>query len=101
MKDTMKPLTYDQKLFTLPGNSTDYDVKSEQSDLFKNVPNASHVVLFFDKEVKVRFNTEVMPLAILPISRSPFQSPTGFLEIKNLFLTEANGDDVEVEVWLW
>jgi len=97
----MLPKTYDQKKFTLPANSTTYDVATSQATLFNNIPYAHNVILIFNKEIKVQFNSTLMPLAILPLSRSPFQSPSRFLEVSNIFLTESNGVDVDCEIWLW
>ena len=95
----MRPIVYDQKLFTLPASQTNYDVKANQTDLFKNIPLAKNLVIFFDKQMTIRLNSTLMPAAILPISRSPFQSPPRFLDISNIYLT--NTDSVNVEVWLW
>lgn len=96
----IKPLVYDQLKFTLPANQTNYDVMTEKAaSLFLNVPVAKNVVLFFNKEISVRFNSVIMPLAILPISRSPFQSPARWLDTTNIFLT--NVDETIIEVWLW
>lgn len=95
----MHPISYDQKLFTLPANQTDYNVKTQQTALFSNILEARGIVIFFDKAVSIRFNSTLMPLVALPLSRSPFQTPMNFLMIKNLYLT--NTDAVNVEVWLW
>lgn len=97
--ESPRPIVYDQKLFVLPANQTDYDVKTNQSSLFDNVPLAKNIVIFFDASITIRFNNTLMPAAILPISRSPFQSPSRFLDISNIFLT--NTTAVNVEVWLW
>ena len=101
MTNIMHPLVYEQLKFVLPANSTDYDVKTEQATLFNNVSVAKNVILMFDKEIKVKFNSTLLPLAILPISRSPFQSPPRWLDTVNIFLTESNGVNVNLEVWLW
>ena len=95
----MKPLVYDQKLFTLPANQTDYSVATNQATLFNNVPFAKNVVIFHNKQISIRFNSALMPLAILPISRSPFQSPVRFLEVNDILLT--NTDEATLEIWLW
>jgi len=94
-----RPLEYDHLKFTLPTSQTDYDVKSEQSALFSNVPVAKNVVIFHNQEISIRFNSTLMPLAILPISRSPFQSPNRWLETNNIYLT--NTTAATIEIWLW
>ena len=101
MKDTMKGLVYDWSEFSLADGEADYDVKSGVAALFNNIPNAQNIAMFFNKEIGVRINSTVMPKMTFGISRSPFQSPEGFLEIKNLFLSNASGAICTVEVLLW
>ena len=97
--DQMRPIQYDWASFTLPANQTNYDVKSNQSALFDNIPLAKNIVIFFNQEITIRFNSTLMPGAVLPISRSPFQSPSRFLDTSNIYLT--NTTAATVEIWLW
>lgn len=96
-----RPITYDYKSFTLNNGQTNYDVDSNQSALFSNVKVAKNVVIFTDQEISVKFNNTAMPAISLPISRSPFQSPARFLEINNIYLTNASGSNATIEILLW
>ena len=64
-----------------------------------NIPLAKNIVIFFNQEITIRFNSTLMPGAVLPISRSPFQSPSRFLDTSNIYLT--NTTAATVEIWLW
>jgi len=97
----MDRLTYDWASFSLANLASDYDVSAEIAALFNNVPYATHCVIFFNKEIGVRFNTTTMPKITLGISRSPFQSPSDFLELKNIFLSNASGASATIEIFLW
>jgi len=99
--ESMRPLVYDWKSFTLTNGQSDYDVSSSQAALFSNVPYAKHVVIFFNKAISVKFNNTAMPAMSFGISRSPFQSPTDFLEVANIYLTNASGSDATIEVLIW
>ena len=101
MTEQMLPLTYDWKSFTLTNGQSDYDVSASQAALFSNVPVAKHCVIFHNKEIGLKFNNTGLPKITLPISRSPFQSPIGFLEIVNLYLSNASGSSATVEILLW
>jgi hypothetical protein len=101
MYNEMKPLVYDWATFTLSNGESDYDVSAEVATLFSNVPYAKHCVIFFNKEISVKFNNTALPAIVMGISRNPFQSPDAFLEIYNIYLTNASGSDATVEVLLW
>lgn len=92
---------YDWSLVTLVNGASDYDVKTEVAALFSNVPYAHGIALFHNKEIKIRFNSVLMPQITAGISRSPFQTPDNFLEISNLFLSNDSGSDCVVEILIW
>ena len=97
----MKPgITYDWATFNLSTGQSDYDVKANQSALFDNVTVARNIIIFFNKQISIKFNSTLMPAATLPISRSPFQLPYFFLDVKNIYLTNNSGETVGVEIWL-
>lgn len=100
MKERMAGLVYDWASFSLANGQTDYNVKTEQAALFNNVPHATGMAIFFDQEIGLRWNSTVMPKVTLSIDRSPFQSPANFIEIKNIFLSNAS-DDATVQIYLW
>jgi len=99
--NNMHPLVYDWASFTLNNGESDYDVATNIAALFNNVPVANNMVIFFDKQISIKMNSTLMPKALMPISRSPFQSPVRFLDIKNIFLSNASGENATIEVWLW
>ena len=97
----MHPLVYDWSSFNLTTGQTDYDVKAGVAALFSNVPVAKNLVIFFDKQISVKINSTLMPAMVFPISRSPFQSPLRFLDVKNLYLSNSSGSTATIEVLIW
>lgn len=97
----MHPISYDWASFSVTNGQSDYDVKAGVAALFSNVPVAKNIVIFFDKQISIKFNSTLMPAAVMPISRSPFQSPLRFLDIKNFYLSNSSGSTATVECWLW
>lgn len=97
----MRPIVYDYASFTLANGASNYDIASEVAALFSNVKVAKNIVIFFNKQISVKFNSTLMPAISLPISRSPFQSPERWLEMTNFYLSNASGSDATVEVILW
>jgi len=93
-------LTYDWASFSLSTGQSDYDVKANQSTLFDNVTVARNIIIFFNKQISIKFNSTLMPAATLPVSRSPFQLPYFFLDVKNIYLTNSSGETATVEIWL-
>lgn len=97
----MKGKVYDYASFSLTNGQSDYDVKANVAALFSNVPYAHHIAIFFNKEIGVRFNTVVQPKITMGISKSPFQSPSNFLEVKNIFLSNSSGETATIEILTW
>lgn len=97
----MRPLVYDYAEFSLGNGESEYDVAVDVNALFKNVPVAKNVVIFFDQEISIKFNSTLMPEATLTIDKSPFQSPPRFLDLKNIYLTNASGFASTIQIWIW
>lgn len=93
-------ITYDYKQFNVNNGQTDYDVKSNQSDLFNNVPVGKKVVIFTNVDVTIKFNNSNLPGISLPVTRSPWQTPQDFLEINNIFITNSSGSTATIEILL-
>lgn len=91
-------IVYDYASFNVATGQSDYNVKTSQSATFSNVPVAKNVIVFFNKQISLKFNSTLMPAISLPVSRSPYQLPSFFLEVRNLFITNASGDTAAIEV---
>lgn len=94
------PKTYDYKLFTLNTGTSDYDTKTNISELFNNLNIARKVIIFTDQNISFRFNNVNLPLVPLLSKHSPYQAPDNFLGITNIFLTNTSGVNAEVTIWL-
>jgi len=101
MTNIMLPKVYDWASFALSNGESDYDVSAEVAALFSNVKYAKHLVIFHNYEIGLKLNSTLMPKITLGISRSPFQSPAHFLEISNLYLSNASGSSATIEIFLW
>lgn len=91
-------IVYDYASFNVANGQTNYNVKTSQSATFSNAAVARNVIIFFNKQISIRFNSTLMPAISLPISRSPYQLPSFFLEVRNIFITNASGDTAAIEV---
>lgn len=100
IKDSL-PIAYDWATFTVSTGQTNYDVKSNVAALFANAVIAKHVSIVFDQEISIRFNSTLMPAIVLTSGDSPFQTPSDFLEIKNIYITNSSGSTVTMKVLLW
>ena len=97
----MKPIVYDYASFTITTGQSNYDLASNIAALFSNVTLAKNIVIIFDQNISVKFNSTLMPAISMTLDRSPFQSPVRFLEVKNIFITNSSGSTVNMEVLLW
>jgi|SRR3990167_3948400 len=91
--------TYDYATFTVANSTTNYDVKTNNSTLFKNAPNARGVMIWSDKDITVRFNNTDLPA----ISHEAVYSPHQWfdkLQVTNIFVTNTSGDDAALRIFL-
>ena len=99
--ENSRPIAYDWKEFILNDGTTDYDVSANQSALFSNLNLAKNVVLFHDKEIGLKWNSTLMPKITLKISMSPFQSPSRFLDVSNIYLSNSSGAAATIKILMW
>lgn len=90
---------YDFAEFIVGTGITDYDVKTNQSNLFKNCPAASLVVIEYDKNINVKFNSTSMPSISCGYETSP-REWRDILKVTNLFITNNSGGSATIKVIL-
>ena len=97
-------IQYDDKKFTLTDSTTNHDVKTNQAELFDNIKVARSVIIKTDQTITVRFNNVNLPAIEIVVSgtknESPYQSPKDFLDVTNIFITNASGATVNLEIML-
>ena len=97
----MRGITYDWASFDLATGESDYDVSTEIAALFSNVPVARGMSILFNRNISLKINSTLMPSIVLQIGDSPFQSPLGFLEIKNIYLSNSSGSTANIKILIW
>ena len=97
-------IQYDSKKFTLADGQTNYDVKTNIAELFDNIAVAKRVVIKSDVTLTFRFNNVNLPTFEMVVAgvknESPFQLPKDFLDVTNIFITNASGSTANIEVIL-
>lgn len=91
---------YDVVSFTVNTGQTDYDVKANQVNLFKNVKFATMMVMTFDQNISVKFNNVNNPSVSLVSTQSPMELIKK-LNISNIFITNASGSTMNCLLWLF
>lgn len=93
---------YDWATFTLNSGTTDYNVASNQSLLFLNVPIAKNVFIWSTQDISFKFNRTSLPaigFAAVSNGESPFEGKH-FLLVSNIFLTNASGSNATIKILL-
>jgi len=97
-------IQYDNAKFTLATGQTDYDVATNQAALFDNIKVARRVVIKSDVTLTFKFNNSNLPAIEMVVAgavkESPFQLPEGFLDVTNIFITNASGSTANIEIML-
>jgi len=91
--------TYDYAGFNVTTGTTDYDVKANQTALFKNAARASGMILWSNYDVTIKFNATTMP----GIPHSTDYEPHEWfnkLEITNIYITNASGSTAAIKIFL-
>ena len=94
--------SYDWATFTLNSGTTDYNVKSNQANLFLNVPIAKNVFIWSTQDISFKFNNTSNAGIIFSAAsngESPFEGKH-FLLVSNLFLTNAGGSNATIKILL-
>ena len=95
------PKRYDYASFTVSNGQSDYDVNSNEADVFSNIKQATRVIIKTDKNITVKFNSTLLPAFPINIGDSPFQLPPDYMEISNIFISNSSGDTATIKVWLF
>jgi len=96
----LEPIKYDYKEFTLANGETNYDVKENVLGLFLYVAVAKNVQMKTNKNITFKFNRTSLEAVDFGIGDSPAQISDGFMDITNIYLTNASGVDATIQIWL-
>lgn len=91
--------TYDYVSFTVADGITNYDLKTQQSTAFKNVPKATGIIIWHDQDITIRFNSTAMPAITHEMVNSPHEWFDKLL-ITNVYITNASGSTANIKVFL-
>ena len=98
----LNPIQYDAKKFTLATASTNYDVRTNVAELFDNIKTATRVVIKSDQTLTIRFNNVNLPTFEMVVAgnvnESPFQLPDNFIDVTDIFITNASGSTANIEI---
>lgn len=91
---------YDYASFTIATATTDYDVKTNETDLWSNINVAGMCRLTFNKAISIKFNVTTLPAVDFAATESGvkignshvFDIPIAY--ISNLYITNTSGDTV-------
>ncbi len=100
----LNSIQYDYKEFTLTNGQSDYDVKTSVAELFDNITVAKRIVIKSNKTITFKFNNSNLPSIEMVVSgstnESPFQLPDNFMDIVNIFISNASGDTATISIFL-
>ena len=85
--------------FSVANSTTDYNLKTQQSDAFKNVPKAWLAIIWADQDISIKLNSTSNPSIAISTTDTPFELRNIF-EITNIYITNNSGAAVNVKVML-
>jgi hypothetical protein len=85
--------------FTVATATTDYNLKTQQTDSFKNVGKAWLAIIWSDQDISIKLNSTSNPSIAVSLSDTPFELRNIF-EISNIFITNASGATANIKVML-
>ena len=91
--------TYDYDSFTVADGSTNTDIASTRTNMFKNVHRAWGCIIWSDQDITVRFNATGNP----GITHEAVYSPHEWfdkLEITNIYITNSSGSTANIKIFL-
>jgi hypothetical protein len=89
---------YDYAEFTIATGITDYDVRANQSKLFKNCGTALLAVFEYNKNISVKFNSTALEAINFDYGLSPKE--WSILKITDIYITNASGANVTIGITL-
>ena len=92
--------TYDWAEFTLTNGASDYDVRSNIINLWKNIPSARSCIIETDYNITCKFNNTAYPAGKIDVGNSPAEF-TKKLEIEDIYLSNGSGNDATIRIWLF
>ncbi len=95
------PIGYEFKEFTLDDGETDYDVKANITELFSDIITARSTIIKTTKNITMKINSTLFDSFPVDIGDTPWQFPPGYINITNLYLSNASGDTSTLKIWLF
>lgn len=90
-----KPKLYDSVEFTLPLNSSNYDLGANQAAWHSIVKESYGCVqIVTDQTITIKFNSASAPGVTMTASQSPFQ--VDFLQVSNMFLSNTTAANIKI-----
>lgn len=85
--------------FAVADSTTDYDVKTQQSTAFKNVPFAHGVIIWCDQDISIKFNDTDNPAIVHEAVYAPHEW-FDKLKISNIYISNSSGNTANVKIFL-
>ena len=95
--------TYDYAEFTLATGQTDYDVKTNETDAFKNITKARYIQIRSDVDLSIKFNSTSMPSITLDVSEDEsiiIRTQIERLAVTNIFITNNSGSTANIRLFM-
>lgn len=96
-----KRFVYDAASFDVTTGTTNYDVKTEQTSLFKDITVPTIVRLITDQTITIRLNSATAPAITMTSSESPGAEIFDHLKVNNIFITNNSGATANIEIRLF
>ena len=93
------PNIYDWASFTVTTGTTNYDVLTNVTNLFKNVKNARRILIWHNQDISVRFNNTAYPAITHEAVYEPHEW-NDILKVSNIYITNSSGATVTVKIFL-
>ncbi len=101
MVTSQLPISMDYASFTLSNGASDTDISATQSALWDNIVTARSMIIKTTKNITCKINSTLLPEFPIDIGDTPWQFPSDYILIKNLFLSNASGNDATIKIWLF
>lgn len=90
---------YDWASFSIADGVSDYDVNSQQANLFKHVPTARGIIIWSDQDISIKFNSTSYAAITHEAVYAPHEWFNKF-KIINIYIANASGSTANIKVFL-
>lgn len=92
---------YDAASFSVTHATTNYDVKSNQTNLFKEITVPTCVRLITDQTITIRLNSTSSAPITMTASESPWADIFDHLKVNNIYITNTSWATANIEIRLF